>query len=775
MDGERLDTEKTLAYLTLDEKIDLLSGSGMWFTYATGELPRVRMADGPNGIRMTDGVLAAATPATCFPTLGMLANSWDPALCYGVGASIGQEATALGVNLVLAPGVNVKRNPLGGRNFEYFSEDPILSGEMGRAFISGIQSTGVGACVKHFAANNQEYMRMYSDSSVDMRALREVYTRPFEIALEARPAAVMCAYNKLRGTYCSESEFLLKEILRRELKYDGVVISDWGAVRDRAKSLKAGVDIAMPANDKFKRDVSEALERGEITENDIDAAARRILSFIDDVYLEPYGELDTETHDRVAYNAAAASTVLLKNETGFLPFTRNLKIAVCGTLAENAPVQGGGSSHVEAVTALSPLEAFATRAIDVIYCRGYCSDPKQNAALLEEAKQATADCDAVIVFTGADTPFEGIDRSTPDLPPEQNKFIGEITATGKKVAVVLCSAGPVNMPWINRVYAVVYAGLNGQAGALAAVDTLYGRINPCGKLAETFPYMTEGKFERDPVYKESIFVGYKYYDSAEKPVLFPFGHGLSFSKIAYDAMKVTHTDKGETEVTVTLTNESVRDANEIVQIYVSDKTGRVMCAAKQLAGYAKVFVEGQTTVNAVIKLSRRAFEFFDTESGKFEVADGKYEIIAAASATDIRLSQTTEIRGTFFGQKPIPNAYKLPISAPSEDDYAELDGAYLPSPYTPPKKGEFTTDNCIDDIKHTFAGRIAAFAVKRKAKTVGAPNSTERKAFTTAATTTPLAAAATMSDGAMKPNTAVALTEIANGKLLKGIKLLLKK
>ncbi len=309
MDEEKLDIEKTLAYFTLDEKTRMLSGDGLWHTFGAGEMPRVRMSDGPNGLRMTDDENLSAVPATCYPAPSMLACSWDPALLYSVGAGIGKEATAMGVNLLLAPAVNIKRHPLGGRNFEYYSEDPLLAGELGKAFISGVQSTGVGACVKHFAANNQETRRMYSDSVIDMRALREIYLKPFEIALEAAPEAVMCAYNKLCGEYCSQNEFLLTTVLRDEWGFDGAVISDWGAVRDRSRALAAGLDLAMPdSRGLFEQNINAALADGSITEQTIDRSVRRILRLTDNVYLEPYGDYDADENDKLAYNAAEART-----------------------------------------------------------------------------------------------------------------------------------------------------------------------------------------------------------------------------------------------------------------------------------------------------------------------------------------------------------------------------------------------------------------------------------------------------------------------------------
>lgn len=776
MDGERLDIEKTLAYLNADEKLRMLSGDGMWHTFGVGELPRVRMSDGPNGLRMSVG--GSAVPATCFPTPSMLANSWDLALLYTVGSAIGKEATAMGVNLLLAPGLNIKRSPLGGRNFEYYSEDPMLSGELGKAFVSGVQSTGVGACVKHFAANNQEDKRMYSDSIVEPRSLHELYLKPFKIALAAEPAAVMCAYNKLNGEYCSQNEYLLKTVLRDKWNYKGVTVSDWGAVRDRVAALKAGLDLEMPDSlGIFADDLKAAYASGEITDDMLNGALRRILELTDNVYLEPYGDFDSDAHDRLSYNAAAASTVMLKNDGGFLPFTKDMSVAVCGELAAGCPVQGLGSSHVTELKSRTPLDAFGARAIDVTYFKGYSEDAKESARLTQEAVEGAANADAVIVYAGVPAPAEGVDRKSLDLPPEQNALIAALTAAGHRVAVVLVTPGPVLMPWLHRVRAVVYCGLGGQSGALAAADILYGRINPRGKLAETFPAAErtlDGFGGYRAIYRESLFVGYKYHDATYAPVLFPFGHGLSFSSFVYEGTAVVRRDDGF-DVTVTLRNESARDGYEIVQVYVSDRTGRVLCPQKQLAGFSKVFVEGQTSTSVTIKLTREAFEFFDTETDAFAVADGEYKIIVAASAADIKSETTVHVRGDFTGKQPCPDAY-ADITQPIPDEaFAELYGAPLPPEKARPKRGEHTLDSCIDDIRSTLGGRIAKCAIMRRAKSVGAPRSPEREAFIASATETPLSAVASMSDGAVSANTARGLVALANGNYLTGIKLLLKK
>ncbi|MDE7463677.1 MAG: glycoside hydrolase family 3 C-terminal domain-containing protein, partial [Clostridiales bacterium] len=730
MDADRLDIDKTLQYLTLDEKLRMLSGDGMWHTFGAGELPRVRMSDGPNGLRMTDGASTSAVPAVCYPTPAMLANSWDEALVYSVGAAMGREATALGVNLLLAPGINIKRTPLGGRNFEYYSEDPYLSGELGKAFVNGVQSTGVGACVKHFAVNNTEALRMYADAIVDPRALHEIYLKPFEIALEAKPAAVMSAYNKVNGEYCSQNEYLLKTVLREAFSYEGLTVSDWGAVHDRAAALKAGLDLEMPDSlGMSEAGLRAALGAGDITEATIDDSLRRELELIDNVYLEPFGDYDAEAHDRLSYNAAVESVVLLKNDNNFLPLTKDMRVAVMGGLAESAPIEGEGSSHVVPTKIISALDAYAQRAIEVSYFRGYCeNNAKLNAALYDEAMTGATGVDAVIVYVGTPAPSEGVDRKTLALPPEQDKLITGLTNAGHRVVVVLTSPGPVLMPWIKRVRSVVYSGLNGQNGALAAVDVVYGRVNPRGKLAETFPAdeseIPTGEDPRRTLYRESIFVGYRYYDAIERRTLFPFGHGLSFADIKYEAMHVKRLQNNEFEVSVELYNDSARDAYETVQIYVSDRTGRVLCAPKQLVGFKKVFVEGKTRAQTTVKLGGGAFAVFDVKSNKFKIPDGEFKIMVGASSADIRREISVKIDGDYTDRTEAPAAYKVPLRANiADEDFRELYGDELPQAAAAPKRGEYSLDSCLDDLKHTLVGRFAVTAVKRRAKAAGAVGS----------------------------------------------------
>ncbi|MCH5161410.1 MAG: glycoside hydrolase family 3 C-terminal domain-containing protein [Clostridiales bacterium] len=784
MNAEKLDIEKTLQALTKDEKLRMLTGDGMWHTFGAGELPRVRMSDGPTGLRMTSDATIAAIPATCFPTQSSLACSWDPALLYNVGAAMGREATALGVNLLLAPGVNIKRNPLGGRNFEYYSEDPFLSGTLGKAFIEGVQSTGVGACVKHFACNNQETDRMYYDAAVDPRALNELYLKPFEIALSAEPAAVMCAYNKLNGTYCSENDYLLTTVLRDRLNYNGVTLSDWGAVHKRSVSFKAGLDLEMPFSPFSYDDLDAALKDGDITEADIDNALRRMLNLIDNVYLEPYGDFDADAHDKLAYAAAAESVILLKNDNNFLPLTKAMKIAVMGSIAENAPIQGGGSSHVTELKKISPLDAFSSRSIDVAYYRGYSKNAKENALLHDEALTAATAADVVIVYAGNtsdEDASEGVDRKSIDLPEEQSALISALTNAGHRVVVVLVAGGPVAMPWSKRVRSIVYQGLSGAGGALATVDAMFGRINPQGRLPETFPHdlddlNIQNTQSRRVLYRESLFVGYKYYDAIERRVLFPFGHGLSYSNIVYEDFAITRVDDNEFEAAVTLCNRSPRDGYETVQIYVSDRTGRILAPRKQLAGYCKAFVEGGTKTKVVIRVPKSAFTFWNEDKRMFSTPDGEFKIIVAASATDIKFDSSVKINGDFNDIVAYPDVYKMPlISKITDSDFQSMYGAPLPTEECPTAKGSYTLDNCLNDVRHCLIGRIAYSIVKRRAKKEGEPGSTAQEAFMANALNTPLTAAVSMSDGAMPVNFAKAIVSWANGKRLNAIKLLIKK
>lgn len=772
---ERMDIEKTLDYLTPSEKLRMLCGDGAWHTFGTGEIPRVRMADGPNGVRMADGISSPAVAATCFPAPSMLANSWNAAACYAIGAAMGREATALGVNLLLAPAVNIQRHPLGGRNFEYYSEDPLLSGELGKAVIAGIRSTGVGAAVKHFAANNCETMRMYSDSVVDMRALHEIYLKPFRIALKAQPEAVMTAYNKLNGTLCSQNEYLLTDVLRNQWGYNGVTLSDWGGVRDNVASLRAGLDLSMPESEMNLNCLADALIAGEIDETLVCSALRRTLQLVDDVYLGPDGDFDVDAHNAAAYNIATESVVLLKNDGKILPLTKNMKVAVCGELAETAPYEGDGSCHVTPVIQpLSPLDAFKKRALAVSYFKGYSSDPKRKAELISEAVDGTADTDAVIVYVGQPAPSEGVDRTTLSLPAEQDELIFALTAAGRKVIAVLCSAGPVLMPWIFRAYAVLYAGLNGQAGALAAVDALYGRINPSGKLAQTFP-AEDVPPPPDPLrvlYKESIFVGYRYYDAKDIKPLFPFGHGMSYSDISYSDLKVKRRGDCEFDVTFTLTNSGPRNAYEIAQVYVSDRTDRVNAPVKQLGAYARVLVEGLSSTSVTVRLSRDAFEFYDTKTNSFRVPDGEFVISVAASSRDEKIALPVKVNGD-FNEYAKSELYALPLGEISDGDFQNFYGEFPPR-RVKPVKGEFTFDCCIADMADTFIGKRMLAAIKRRAKSAFGAGTPEAKAYIEQATATPLYSVITMSDGAMTSATAEAIITMANGKFFAGLKLLAK-
>lgn len=774
MDAERLDKEKLLKYFTVEEKLRMLSGDGMWHTFGAADLPRVRMADGPTGLRpCEDGM--PAPPCTCYPVAGMLANSWDTALLYNVGAEIGREATAIGVNLLLAPGINIKRNPFGGRNFEYYSEDPLLSGVLGKAFVNGVQSTGVGATLKHFAANNCETNRMYSDSIIDERTLREIYLKPFEIAVTAKPAAIMCAYNKVNGEYACENAKLLRNVLRDEWNYDGVTVSDWGAVHNRVKSLNAGLDLEMPDSlGLHTARLKAAYDSGELTDEILNQAVSRILELVDNVYLEPCGDNDAEEHDRVSYNAAVESVTLLKNDSGLLPLTKDMRVAVVGDIATDYPIQGGGSSHVTALKAPSPLDAFSARGIEVSYFKGFGNDPKQASSLKDEALSGAVGCDAVIVYAGGETSTEGCDRTSLSLPDSQNELITALTLAGHRVIVMLCVPGPCEMPWAKRVRAIVYNGLCGQNSALAGVDVLYGRVNPRGKLAETFPVRAEDAPSQPPkgdvaAYTECGLVGYRYYDTSCKRALFPFGHGLSFSNISYDNMRVKRLPGNNFEVDVTLGNNSVRDAYEIVQVYVSNRTGRIFCPEKQLAGFAKVLVEGESSTVAVINIGADAFKFFDTQTKSYRTCDGEFAIMAAASSTDVRKQITVKIDGDYKSTQAVPDCYSaFRPDVITVADFENFTGVTVPQESK--RQKPFTLENCVADLKKTLVGKIVSRVIKNRAKAAGAVGSPEYNAFYANAMTTPLSSSSIMSEGALPPGVATGIVHFANKKFIKGVK-----
>ncbi len=674
------DIEKIIALMTLEEKAGLCSGADMWHTKGVPRLgiPSVMMADGPHGLRKQaeddELGLHKSVPATCFPTASALASSWDRELLKRTGAAIAEECRAQGVSILLGPGCNIKRSPLCGRNFEYYSEDPRLSSELAGAFIEGVQSRGVGTSLKHFAANNQETRRMNIDAVVDERTLREIYLASFEGAVKkAAPVTVMCAYNRVNGWLCSENRRLLTDILRKEWGYEGCVLSDWGAVADRVKGLAAGLDVEMPASggERDQR-IAEAVKKGELPEDILNETVRRILRMVFDCLERQKTEskCDMDEHRRLAGTAAMESMVLLKNEN-ILPLKKGGKLAVIGGFAKRPRYQGGGSSHVNPAFLDNAWDEIVktVRGTDTIveYAQGYRMDGESGPViehelvsrsdrvdeeLIAEACRAAQGADTAIVFAGLPESYEteGADRTHLRMPEGHCALIKRVAGVQKNVAVVLSNGAPVEMPWLDHAGAVLEGYLGGQCSGSAVAAILFGEANPCGKLAETFPKKLADTpaylnfpGERDRVeYREGLFVGYRYYDAKELEPLFPFGYGLSYTDFAYTRMRVDKEELLDTDqltVAVSVRNTGNVSGKEIVQLYIRPERPEVMRPCKELKDFQKVALRPGEEKDAVFILNRRAFAYYEPKTGEWVVQDGKYEILAGRSSKDIALRQ----------------------------------------------------------------------------------------------------------------------------------------
>ena len=658
-----------LSKMTLEEKAALCTGASSWTTTPVERLgvPELIMSDGPHGVRRVPDVNTMAIqslPATCFPTASCLASTWDVDLLHKMGEALAEECIALNVDVLLGPGANMKRSPLGGRNFEYFSEDPYLAGEMAASLVNGVQSRGVGTSLKHYAANNQEFQRFSISAEVDERTLREIYLPAFEKAVkQAKPWTVMCAYNKLNGEYCSEHHYLLTDILKKEWGFEGLVVSDWGAVHDRVASLKSGLDLEMPGpQDRRVKAVVEAVRSGRLEEAILDESVRRILNIVFKAQKTPKnGTFDVDAHHELAHKVATEGMVLLKNN-GILPLKGQQHIAVIGRAAEHAHFQGGGSSHINPTKVAVPFKELQAQAGDaeLTYAEGYPADNSFRQDLIDQAVSLARSADVAILYIALPTfkESEGYDRPDLDLTEQQIALIKAVSRVQPKTVVVLNNGAPVAMSvWIDDVAAVLEAFMMGQAGGAAIADVLFGRVNPCGKLAETFPL----KLSDTPAYLnwpggagavrygEGLFIGYRYYDAKEMPVLFPFGYGLSYTDFAYSNPKVSATtfrDADGLTVTVDVTNTGDMAGKEIVQVYVHDQKSGLARPQKELKGFAKVELQPGETKSVSISLDFRAFAYYHPEYKQWITEDGDFEILIAASAADIRHSLTVTLEST---------------------------------------------------------------------------------------------------------------------------------
>ena len=693
-------TELLLKELTLEEKCALLSGAETFKTRGMPEhgIPQIRLSDGPHGLRKQAGEsdhlgLNPSVPATCFPTASAVANSWDAALGEEIGAALGEEAAAQEVSVVLGPGLNMKRNPLCGRSFEYFSEDPYLAGKLAAGYIRGIQSKGVAACPKHFAVNSQETRRMASDSIVDERTLREIYLTGFEIAVkEGHPRSIMSSYNLVNGTYANENKHLLMEILRGEWGFDGAVITDWGGSNDHALGVKNGSTLEMPApGGDSVRELLAAVESGKISESDIDARLSELLPLVFDTKAALDAaprEFDAAAHHALARRAAEESLVLLKNEGALLPLAAGSKVAVIGDFAKNPRYQGAGSSMVNSTQVDVLLDKLIDSELNVIgYQQGFDRHGKPDAALQKSACELATQADTVILCMGLDeiAESEGLDRSNLRLAQNQVDLLQAVAAVNPKIAVVLYSGSVVETPWLDNCQALLYAALGGQAGAGAVADALTGKVNPCGKLAETWPLAyadvpsaADFATRRKTVeYREGLYIGYRYFTTAEKAVRFPFGYGMSYTTFAYSDMAAD-----EQGVSLTVTNTGSVAGTEIVQLYVAKKSSELFRPAKELKGFARVTLAPGEKQRITIMLDDKAFRFWNVKANRWEIEGGEYELLVGASVEDIRLCEKISVHGTAtvhpYEDRDLDCYYKGNVLHVSDADFEKLLGHPIP-------------------------------------------------------------------------------------------------
>lgn len=758
--------------LSLEERAQLLAGESRWKTYAapSAGIPSLFLSDGPHGLRKQEGAqdcmgIAESRPATCFPTASALACSFDPELVERVGAAIGEEARRQGVDVVLGPGVNIKRHPLCGRNFEYFSEDPVVSGELGAAMVRGIQSRGVGACLKHFAANSQEHARMVSDSVVDERTLRELYLAPFEhVVRHARPWSVMTAYNKLNGVYCSEHEWLLREALRGEWGFDGAVVSDWGAMSSSVASVRAGLDLCMPGPRRdHARALVEAVRSGELEEGCVNEAASHIerlarrvkacqaegsiggapaLSLTDEEFYRAHADLARE--------AAAQSAVLLKND-GVLPLNPDAKVAVIGAFARMPRYQGSGSSRINPKIIDNIWYRLEQRGVAAEYADG--CDPTTGDAderQLLEAETLAARSDVAVVVAGLPARYEseGFDRKLMVMPRGMRELIDHICAANPRTVVVLQGGAPMEMPWRDSPAAILLMYLSGCQGGGAAVDVLVGDVNPSGKLAETWPVdsaqtalgTTYPDMDNEVFYREGPFVGYRYYDAVDVEPAFPFGHGESYTEFAYEGLEVKAHEGASTEgplefdVSFTLRNIGPRIGAEVAQVYIAPTSEVVPppCPVQWLAGFAKIELEPGGERQVVLHLDETAFRKWDASLHRWRVYPGEYEVRVASSSRDIRLTASIIVADgqsafnleqalhrlsiaeeqLMFEQAPmpspqVPEMYRHPtpgcfVQPESARAFEELYARPLPER---PPVTPFTIDSTVSDMGACWLGR----------------------------------------------------------------------
>lgn len=725
--------------MTIEEKASLMSGKDFWQTRDIERLriPSIFLADGPNGLRKQKAAadhlgLNESVKSTCFPTSATMANSWNPLLTETVATLLGAEAVLEDVSVVLGPGVNIKRNPLGGRNFDYYSEDPYLAGKLSAGFIRGVQSQGIATTVKHFAVNNQELRRMSIDSVVDERALREIYLMPFELSVkEGKSKAVMASYNLVNGTYANENEHLIKDILRGEWGFKGVVVSDWGGINDRVLSIKAASELEMPTSGgQTNKEIVEAVKDGQLEEKVLDEALDRLLTLIFDTHQalekKPH-HFDVDFHHAIAQKAAEEAIIMLKNEQNILPLKDHQKVAFIGDFAREQRFQGAGSSGVNPTRLDSMLNEVDDLNFDFIgFEPGFHRYGKKKNRLIKKAVSLAHLADAVILFLGLDefSETEGLDRSTLELPANQIALLDAICQVNQNVVVVLSCGSVVDLSWDVKVKAVLHSYLSGQAGAKALANILTGKISPSGKLSETYPLSYEDVpsknyfpgVENTVEYRESIFVGYRYYDTANIAVKYPFGYGLTYTQFEYSHLVVT--DKG---VDFDITNVKDYDAHEVAQLYIGKSSSNILRPLKELKGFTKEMILKGKTKHIHIPFDEYTFRFFNVKTNAWEIEPGTYDIYVGSSSRDIHL------KGSFLVDKKavdlpydihtMPTYMKLDIHHIPDDEFEKLIERPIPNPhFVFYKKNRMHVDynTTVQQLRYSkgWFGRFFAWAIR---------------------------------------------------------------
>lgn len=786
-----------ISQMTLKEKASLCSGKDFWHLKSIERLglPEIMVCDGPHGLRKQNAEnkkvgIGNSYPATCFPTAVTTACSWDRDLIYKMGQALAEECLQHGVSVLLGPGVNMKRSPLCGRNFEYFSEDPELAGEMGAAFIAGVQSKGIGTSLKHFAGNSQEMKRMTSNSIIDERALREIYLRAFEKAVKkSQPWTVMNAYNLLNGTYCSENDWLQNKVLRDEWGFEGAVVSDWGAVNDRVAGLNAGNDLEMPSSGGVNdAKIVEAVKCGIIDETTLDERVDKLIDIIlkGAANKKPGYKFDVKAHNLLSRQIAEQSMVLLKNDGNILPLKRveGEYVAVIGAFADNPRYQGAGSSIINPTMIDSGRRAFNNSPISVKFADGYdrSGKRKNEDAYITEACNLAKNASKAVVFIGLtdDYESEGFDRSTMKLPDGHNRLVEAVSRVNDNVIVVLEGGSPVEMPWADDVKAILNAYLGGQSVAPAIVDVLTGKANPCGKLAETYPVClkdTPTSFrypdsKEDVQYRESIFIGYRYYDKVERNVRFPFGFGLSYTSFEYSDIKLKKKNlaKGEgAKVTFTIKNTGDVAGSEIAQVYVAKPESKIFRAPKELKGFVKIHLDPGEEKKVTVELDDRAFAFWNTATEDWCVESGEYKILVGASSRDIRLEAAAKMKSeddeTIVDLRESAGVYfdGDPARAKEDDFKVIYGGEFKLAP-------EITSDSLNNSIERSKDKGLAKFIYNTVDLAMKPKGGVGSSMITNTIMQTPIRNYVSMSNGLFTEDMADGLLKVFEGKdVAKGV------